>query len=233
MLDVAEVYARDLRLREEGAILAEQLYAKATARILRERCLPGGPLRVLDISANDLWITAKVCQELDKILPDGTSFSMRANDPSYEKLGNKTPLLKEAEERAAGVNTKRAIIGLPLLAKSAENLKPEDLGGQVDVVLDRLGAIWHAIRLEEQEKVVAILGAVRAGLSVDGVFILDGTTTGMGTGFSTADTLELLALGLGEKSMKDFLSKQGFSCTQRRENDHNLLVLTKQEQKAG
>lgn len=202
----------------------EKRYATAVAEVIAERCPGRGTLKALDISANDLRVTAQVCRQLDRRV----SAEVMANDLSYAPNDERTELLEIAETRAEQLETTQAKISLPLLTKAAQDLTLEDVGGkELGVVLDRLGATWHAINARDLERLEGVLKNVRRLLGDGGIFILDGQTQGIGMGFATVDKLKLFLNESGEGEIEAFANKNGFSSSLERRDNHALLVLTK------
>lgn len=206
-------------------------FAKAIAEVVVERYRDAEEVRVMDVSANDLNVTLAFCKELiDELKLNGENpkkIRVWANDMSYrDDLGVETELSRRAEQLRQSSGEIGEMIQSPLIAKRAEDMVSEDFGKQkLDVIWDRLGAMWHTIGERDLGKVKLLLEKYRDLLAYGGLLLLDGFASGTGTGFDTDKKLRLL---LADNNLdKDWFAQIGFNIEYETRGGQKILILKK------
>lgn len=205
-------------------------HEKVFGQVVAEYALDLNPneieIKALDLSANNAAITLEFCRAIKQKKSKKQKITVWANDPSFKSTGELRSLLAyRAEEKILKSGEAGKLIRRPLLAKIAQELKTSDFRGEeLDLIWDRLGAMWHTINSQDIEEVRRLLTCVKDLLKVGGVYILDGPAPKMGRGFSTLRKLEILLKN--SRLEDDWFKSLGFE-PQRVENKGCLLLILK------
>ena len=182
--------------------------------IVPKRQKDNEPFTIWGPASNNAWIETRFASLLDEHFDDPINKPLvYASDATYPY---------DESEKRLDHNLKNTAFAF-LRHEASKTPIPDD---SVDVIFDRLGALWHFLNNDEKEEAKKILQFYITKLKQGGSIILDASDTGSDTVTSTA---RLILENFSDKELEDvgFERKNQKIANFIGSDEHKLLILKK------